>query len=58
MPARNQTADASHADFMRAVNDELTKFERSEREFRKKDRDERAKSCSCRWKNTKLEIGG
>jgi hypothetical protein len=28
---------------MRAVNDELTKFERSERELRKKDRDERAK---------------
>ena len=43
MPARSQRAGASHANFMRAVNDELTKFERSERELRKKDRDERAK---------------
>jgi hypothetical protein len=28
---------------MQAVSEELTKFERCEREFRKKDRDERAK---------------
>jgi hypothetical protein len=28
---------------MRVVNEELTKFECSEREFRKRDRDERAK---------------
>ncbi|MDA9489515.1 hypothetical protein XI09_08930 [Bradyrhizobium sp. CCBAU 11386] len=43
MSDRIQSASASHAEFMRAANDELAKFERSEREFRKKDRDERAK---------------
>lgn len=43
MPARTQTAGTSHTRFMRAVNEELTKFERSEREFRRKDREERAK---------------
>ncbi|WP_342740025.1 hypothetical protein [Bradyrhizobium sp. B117] len=43
MPARTQSAGTSLADFMRAANDELTKFERRERDFRKKDRDERAK---------------
>ncbi|MGY3613827.1 hypothetical protein [Bradyrhizobium sp. USDA 10063] len=43
MPARTQSAGTSHADFMRAANDELTKFEHREREFRRKDRDERAK---------------
>ena len=43
MPRRDQAADNSHARFMRAVNEELSKFEYSEREFRRKDRDERAK---------------
>ena len=43
MPERNQTARNSHARFMQAVNEELTKFECSERKFRKKDREERAK---------------
>jgi hypothetical protein len=43
MPARNQTACNSHARFMQAVNEELTKFEWSERKLRKKDREERAK---------------
>jgi len=43
MPARNQAAGNSRTRFMRAVNEELTKFECSEREFGKKDRDERAK---------------
>ena len=43
MPERTQRAGTSHACFMRAVNEELTKFERREREFRHKDRDERAK---------------
>ncbi|MFQ3458239.1 hypothetical protein PMN64_33660 [Bradyrhizobium sp. UFLA01-814] len=42
MPVRTEGAGRSHADFMRAANDELTKFEQREREFRKKDRDERA----------------
>jgi hypothetical protein len=41
MPARNQAADNSRIRFMRAVNEELAKFECSEREFRRKDRDER-----------------
>ncbi|QOZ29632.1 hypothetical protein [Bradyrhizobium sp. CCBAU 51753] len=43
MSDRPPSAGASHAEFMRATNDELAKFERREREFRKKDRDERAK---------------
>jgi hypothetical protein len=43
MHARTRTTGTSHNKFMRAVQDELTKFERSEREFRKKNRDERAK---------------
>ena len=43
MPARTQTAGSSRTRIMRAVNEELTKFERSEREFRQKDREERAK---------------
>lgn len=43
MPAPTRTTSTSHTDLMRAVSDELTKFERSEREFRKKCRDERAK---------------
>ncbi|WP_342710058.1 hypothetical protein AAFG13_37705 [Bradyrhizobium sp. B124] len=43
MSDRIRSASASHAEFTRAVNDELAKFERSEREFRKRDRDERAK---------------
>ncbi|WP_420967296.1 hypothetical protein [Bradyrhizobium sp. B120] len=43
MPALTQSASTSHTDFMRAANDELTKFERRDREFRRKDRDERAK---------------
>ncbi|WP_050420539.1 hypothetical protein [Bradyrhizobium tropiciagri] len=43
MSARPQSAGTSHAQFMRAANDELAKFERREREFRRKDRDERAK---------------
>ncbi|OAE99657.1 hypothetical protein AYJ54_32740 [Bradyrhizobium centrolobii] len=43
MPPRDQAADNSHAQFMRAVDEELSKFECSEREFRRKDRDERAK---------------
>ncbi|TYL70546.1 hypothetical protein FXB38_41425 [Bradyrhizobium cytisi] len=43
MPTRTQSASTSHAEFMRAANNELTKFERREREFRKQDRDERAK---------------
>ena len=43
MPRRDQAADNSHARFMRAVNEELSKFEYSEREFRRKDRDKRAK---------------
>nr|WP_146991748.1 hypothetical protein [Bradyrhizobium macuxiense] len=42
MPARTEGAGRSHADFMRAANDELTKFEHREREFRKEDRHERA----------------
>ena len=41
MPARTQTDGSSHTRFMRAVNEEFTKFERSEREFRQKE--ERAK---------------
>ncbi|MCP3460276.1 hypothetical protein [Bradyrhizobium sp. CCGUVB23] len=44
MSARTQSAGTSRAEFMRAANDELTKFERREREFRKNDRDERAKT--------------
>ena len=43
MAARTQTARSVHSHFMRAVNEEFTKFERSEREFRQKDREERAK---------------
>ena len=43
MPARTQEGDTSRTRFMQAVSEELTKFERCEREFRKKDRDERAK---------------
>jgi hypothetical protein len=43
MPARTQAAGTSRSRFMQAVSEELTKFERREREFRKKDRDERAK---------------
>ena len=43
MPPRDQATDNSHAQFMRAVNEELSKFECSERELRRKDRDERAK---------------
>jgi hypothetical protein len=43
MPERNQAARNSHARFMQAVNEELTKIECSERKFRKKDREERAK---------------
>ena len=43
MPARTQTGGTSRNHFMQAVNEELTEFERCEREFRKKDRDERAK---------------
>jgi hypothetical protein len=43
MLARTQTARTSHTRFMRAVNEELAKFERSEQEFRQKDREERAK---------------
>ena len=43
MSKRNQTARNSHARFMQAVNEELTKFECGERKFRKKDREERAK---------------
>ncbi|MBB4428338.1 hypothetical protein GGD66_006925 [Bradyrhizobium sp. CIR48] len=43
MPVRTQSAGIPYAEFMRAANDELTKFEEREREFRKKDRDERAK---------------
>jgi hypothetical protein len=46
MPERNQTRRNSHDRFMQAVNEELTKFECSEREFRKKDRDERARCRS------------
>ncbi|WP_143271627.1 hypothetical protein [Bradyrhizobium mercantei] len=43
MAARTEGAGRSHADFKRAANDELTKFEHREREFQKEDRDERAK---------------
>lgn len=43
MPARTQAGGTSRTRFMQAVSEELTKFERREREFRKKDRDERAK---------------
>lgn len=43
MPGRNQTTRNSHARFMQAVNEELTKFKCSEQKFRKKDRGERAK---------------
>ena len=43
MPARTQGGGTSRTRFMQAVSEELTKFERCEREFRKKDRDERAK---------------
>jgi hypothetical protein len=43
MPAPTRTTSTSRTVFMRAVSDELTKFERSEREFRKKCRDQRAK---------------
>ena len=43
MPARTQEGGTSRTRFMQAVSEELTKFERCAREFRKKDRDERAK---------------
>lgn len=43
MATHTQSARTSHAEFMRAANDELTQFERREREFRRIDRDERAK---------------
>jgi hypothetical protein len=43
MAARTQAGGPSSTRFVRAVSEELTKFERCEREFRKKDRDERAK---------------
>ena len=43
MPERAQTDGSSRTRFMQAVNEELDKFERGERELRKKDRDERAK---------------
>ena len=43
MPARTQAGGPSRTRFVRAVSEELTKFRRYEREFRKKDRDERAK---------------
>ena len=43
MPARTQRGGTSRTRFMQAESEELTKFERCEREFRKKDRDERAK---------------
>jgi hypothetical protein len=42
MPARTQAGGTSRTRFMQAVSEELTKFERCEREFRKTDRDERA----------------
>jgi hypothetical protein len=44
MAARTQAGGTSRTRFMQAVNEELSKFERCEREFRKKDRDERAKA--------------
>ncbi|MBN8987939.1 MAG: hypothetical protein J0H42_06825 [Rhizobiales bacterium] len=37
-----QIAGTQHEAFMRAVEAEMAKFERSETEFRKKDREERA----------------
>jgi hypothetical protein len=43
MPARTQAGGTSRTRFMQAANEERTKFERCEREFRKKDRDDRAK---------------
>ena len=43
MPARTQGGGTSRTRFMQAESEELTKFERCEREFRKKDRNERAK---------------
>jgi hypothetical protein len=43
MSDRTQRAATSHTRFMQAVNEELTKFECREREFRHKDREERAK---------------
>jgi hypothetical protein len=42
MPART-AGDNSRTWFMQAVYEELDKFERGERKFRNKDRDERAK---------------
>jgi hypothetical protein len=56
MPARTQAGGTSRTRFMQNVSEELTKFERCEREFRKKDRDERAKGL-CRSKNTTPKIG-
>ena len=43
MPARTQAGGTSRTRFMQAVSEELTKFERCEREFRKKHHDKRAK---------------
>jgi hypothetical protein len=47
----------SRTHFMQAVNEELAKFERCEREFRKKDRDERAKGLQMPIENTTPKIG-
>ena len=43
MAADTRIAKMSRARFMQAVNEELANFERSESEFSKRDRDERAK---------------
>jgi hypothetical protein len=43
MPARTRRTGTPHNNFMRAVQDELTKFEQSERKFREQNRDEPAK---------------
>jgi hypothetical protein len=56
-PARTQAGGTSRTHFMQAVNEELTKFERCEREFRKKDRDERAKGLQMPIETTTPKIG-
>jgi hypothetical protein len=58
MPMHNQTAGNSYTRFMQAVNEELTKFECSEREFRKRSAKSGKSGYRCRSKDTTPRSNG